>query len=85
MIEFIVARDLLAPDSPAVTRVGDDDDDRRGEILEDGRRSWLVRMFMTTKECLTVRKFKEKVKRVWNPPKAVAVGRIYGMTSRWKP
>jgi len=46
MIEFIVARDLLAPDSPAVTRVGDDDDDRRGEILEDGRRSWLVRIFM---------------------------------------
>ena len=40
--ELIDARDLLAPDSPAV---GDDDDDRRGEILEDGRRSW---MFMTT-------------------------------------
>ena len=47
--ELIDARDLLAPDSPAV---GDDDDDRRGEILEDGRRSW---MFMTTEECLTVR------------------------------
>jgi hypothetical protein len=52
------------------TAVGDDDDDRRGEILEDGRRSWLVRMFMTTEECLTVRgrrKFKESA------PKAVEV------------
>jgi hypothetical protein len=42
MIELIVAR---VPDSPAVTRVGDDDDDRR-EIVEDERRFWLVRMFI---------------------------------------
>jgi hypothetical protein len=49
MIELIVARDQLVPDGPAVTRVGDDDDDRRGEIVEDGRRSWLVRMFMIRK------------------------------------
>jgi hypothetical protein len=48
-LELIVA-DLLVPDSPAVTWVGDGDDDRRGEIAEDERRSWLVGMVIAWKK-----------------------------------